>query len=68
MAIQNRRGAYENLDTQSLLPGELAVVLSGDPNAADGKAVYICFAAGDVKRLATYEDMVDAIADAVESA
>lgn len=30
---------------------------SGDPGAEDGRSVYACFAAGDVKRMATYEDM-----------
>lgn len=64
MAIQSRRGAYNKFDPQKLLPGEWAVVISGDPNAADGLAVYMCFKAGTVKRMATYEDMVENIKDA----
>lgn len=63
MALQNRRGIFEKFDPTRLLPGEYAIVLSGDTVAKDGKAVYICFAAGDVKRLATYEDMHDYLLD-----
>lgn len=66
MALQNRRGPYERLDTSKLLPGEYAIVLQNDPFCQDGKAVYICFRAGDTKRLATYEDMVENIDDATE--
>ena len=62
MAIKNRRGPYNKFDPTKLLPGEWAVVLSGDPNASDGLACYMCFGAGVVKRMATYEDMVDNIA------
>lgn len=61
MAIKNRRGPYNKFDPTKLLPGEWAVVLSGDPNASDGLACYMCFGAGVVKRMATYEDMVDNI-------
>ncbi len=64
MAIQGRRGIYMDFDPQKLLPGEWATVTSGDPHAADGRAVYMCFAAGDVKRMATYEDMVENIQEA----
>ena len=66
MAIQMRRGAYVNFNPAKLMPGEWAVVVSGDSNAKDGKAAYICFAAGDVKRVATYEDMGDNVHDAVD--
>lgn len=66
MAIQMRRGAYVNFNPAKLMPGEWAVVVSGDSNAEDGKAAYICFAAGDVKRVATYEDMVDNVHNAVD--
>lgn len=59
MAIQMRRGSHIRFDPSRLVAGEWAVVLSGDPVAKDGKAVYVCFAAGDVKRMATYEDMQD---------
>lgn len=64
MAIQNRRGTYDKFDPQKMLPGEWASVISGDPHASDGRAVYMCFAAGDVKRMATYEDMVENIREA----
>lgn len=65
MAIQMRRGEYKDLNTEKLLPAEWAVVLSGDPKAKDGRAAYLCFKAGDVKRMATYEDMEENIEEAV---
>lgn len=61
MAIQTRRGNYADFDPDKMLPGELATVTSGDPGAKDGRSVYACFAAGDVKRMATYEDMEENI-------
>ena len=36
----------------------------GDPHASDGKAIYQCFSPGNVKRMATYEDMLDQIDEA----
>lgn len=65
MAIQLRRGSYENFDPTKLIAGEGAVVLEGDPNVEDGKALYICFSTGSAKRMATFEDMDD-IAAALE--
>lgn len=59
MAIQNRRGAYANFDPQKMKPGEFAIVQSGDPSIPDGKAVYIATAAGQVKRLASADEMTD---------
>lgn len=64
MAITVRKGIFDKFDKTRLLPGEYAVVLSGDPVARDGRAVYVCFAAGSVKRLATHEDMYDFLLDA----
>jgi hypothetical protein len=64
MAIQMRKGIFDKFDKTRLLPGEYAIVLSGDPVAKDGRAVYICFAAGAVKRLATHEDMYDFLLEA----
>lgn len=61
MAIQNRRGAYNDFDPQKMVPGEWAVVTSGDPNSERGKAVYMAFDVGDVERMATYEDMLENI-------
>ena len=57
MAIQHRRGAYGNFDPSKMRPGEAAVVQSADPVASDGKAMYIAFNAGDVKRLATHDEL-----------
>ena len=64
MAIQSRRGAFGDFDPNKMLPGEWASVLKDDPKAQDGKSVYMCFAAGDVKRMATYEDMKNNIQEA----
>ena len=66
MAIQIRRGDWNDFDPTRLLPGELAAVLTNDPDTNDGKALYICFAAGDVKRLSTYDDMYRQISDIEE--
>ena len=66
MAIQTRRGTYNDFDPEKLLPGEWATVQSDDPASADGKSMYMCFAPGEVKRMATYEDMVQNIDSAVE--
>lgn len=59
MAIQNRRGNYEDLIPEKMLPAEWAIVLSGDPVVTDGKSAFICFSPGVLKRMATYNDMVD---------
>lgn len=66
MAIQTRRGSYDDFDPAKMMPGELATVTSGDPGADDGRSVYACFAAGDVKRMATYEDMQENISQATQ--
>lgn len=60
MAIQNRRGVYADFNPALMLPGEYAVVLSGDPEGTDGYAVYMCYASGIVKRLISDDDL-DAI-------
>lgn len=59
MAIVMRRDEYDEFDPSKLRAGEWAVVLQGEPETKDGKSVYICFSAGNVKRMATYEDMKD---------
>ena len=61
MAIQCRRGPYADFDPTKLLPGEWAVVVSGDPEGKDGRSVFMCFASGYVKRMCTYEDVDDII-------
>lgn len=66
MAIQSRRGSFGDFDPNKMLPGEWASVLKDDPKAQDGKSVYMCFAAGDVKRMATYEDMKENIKEATD--
>ena len=63
MAITMRKGPYDDFDPDKMLPGEWAVVLANDPVVQDGKSVFICFSAGNVKRMATYEDMVQQFGD-----
>ena len=59
MAIQLRRGAYENFDPQKMKPAEVGVVQSGDPTSADGKAVYVAIQPGDAKRMASLDELED---------
>ena len=66
MAIINRKGQFVDFDPSKMLPGEWAVVLDGDSNSKDGKSIYMCFSAGVVKRMATYEDMIDNVNNATE--
>lgn len=59
MAIQLRRGDYEDFDKTKMQGGELAVVTSSDPNTESGCATYVSYASGDeskVKRLVHEED------------
>ncbi len=58
MAIQLRRGAYADYNPNRLKEGEIAVVKSGD-STVDGKAVYIAFAQGVTKRLATADEIAN---------
>lgn len=64
MAIQVRRGSYEDFNPNELLAGELAVVQDGDPASSTGRAIYICFEPGVVKRLVDYDDIGDEIGEA----
>lgn len=48
--IQMRRGRESEMVTSKFLPAEFGI-------ATDTKKAYVAFAAGDVKRLSTYEDM-----------
>ena len=64
MAIQNRRGAYSDFDATKMVAGEFAVVQSGDSTSDDGKSVYIAFTTGNVKKLATTDDVEDIVEDA----
>ena len=66
MAIRNRRGLFRDFDKANMVPGEFAFVLSGDPSASDGAVAYLCFGAGIVKRMASYEDMADFLASVKE--
>lgn len=59
MAIQNRRGNESDFDPNKMLPGEWAT-------ATDTEKVWMCFKTGKVRRMATYEDMVENIGEATE--
>lgn len=54
MAIQNRRGAYANLDKTKLLPGEFAI-------CTDNGKLYYCCSAGNVQEVVTIAGLQDII-------
>lgn len=60
MATQMRRGQQIDFNPDKMLPGEWAVSL-------DRKNIYMCFSPGDVRRMSTYEEMVQNIQDATEA-
>ena len=68
MAIQMRRGVYSKLDPKRMVSGEFAVVQSGDPSYSNGQSAVVCFSPGQVKHLATNEDLATAIANAEPAA
>lgn len=53
MAIQVRRGLKKDFDPYKMLPGEWAVSIDAQ---TQNQIVWMCFAAGVVKRMGTYED------------
>ena len=57
--IQHRRGAAKDFDASKMLPGELAVTTDGS------RKVYAAFAPGDVKELASKEEVEQAITEGV---
>ena len=59
--IQFRRGMYADFDTSKIRPGELVVILGNDPSVPSGKALYIAFAANDVRRLCSIEDILEMV-------
>lgn len=59
MAIQTRRGNESDFDPNRMVPGEWAT-------ATDTEKVWMCFKTGKVRRMATYEDMVENIGEATE--
>lgn len=59
VVLKVRRGSYSDFiaDKQKLSVGEPCAVLSGDPSVPSGKAFYLCFQAGDVRRMVSVEDL-----------
>lgn len=51
MAIQNRRGNFADFDPFKMLPGEFGYIL-------DTEELYYCVAPGNIRRVATKEDIV----------
>ena len=63
MAIQMRRGNKADFDPSKMLPGEWAVAID---NETQNQIVWMCFRAGVVKRMGTYEDFKEQIKEATE--
>lgn len=68
MAIENKRmqqryGTYEEFqeNKRSLLPNEIASVISGDPSSRNGKSLHFSFGSNDVRKIMTEEDAIDLI-------
>lgn len=61
MAIQMRRGNKADFDPSKMLPGEWAVAIDSD---TQNQIVWMCFRAGVVKRMGTYEDFKEQIKEA----
>ncbi len=59
--IQFRRGMYADFDTSKIRPGEPVAILGNDPSIPSGKALYIAFAANDVRRLCSIEDISEMV-------
>lgn len=57
VTFQMRRGDYDDFEKDELSSGEPAAVLRGDPDVPSGKAFYVCFQAGDVRRMVSIEDL-----------
>ena len=60
MAIQVRRGLKKEFDPYKMLPGEWAVSIDAQ---TQNQMVWMCFAAGVVKRMGTYEDFKEQISE-----
>ncbi|NBH99582.1 hypothetical protein D7Y41_32225 [Anaerotruncus sp. 1XD22-93] len=63
MAIQMRRGLKADFDPQKMLPGEWAVSIDSETS---NQIVWMCFRAGIVKRMGTYEDFKAQIEEATD--
>ena len=59
--IQFRRGMYSDFDTSKIRPGEPVAILGNGPSVPSGKALYIAFAANDVRRLCSIEDISEMV-------
>ena len=63
MAFQMRRGLKADFDPQKMLPGEWAVSIDSETS---NQIVWMCFRAGIVKRMGTYEDFKAQIEEATD--
>lgn len=66
MAIQIRSGAYEDYDAEKMVRGELALVISGDPDAEEGRSVKVAFDPDDDETLVLKSENDAALADKVD--
>lgn len=59
MALRFRRGTFAEFVSyfSRLLPGEPALVLSGDPSTQSGKGFYVCVGQGAVERFVTSDEV-----------
>ena len=62
MAIKVRRGLKKDFDPYKMLPGEWAVSIDAQ---TQNQIVWMCFAAGVVKRMGTYEDFMEMIREII---
>ena len=63
MAIRMRRGLIADFDPNKMLPGEWAVAIDPETN---NQIVWMCFAPGVVKRMGTYEELMQKIENETE--
>lgn len=63
MAIQHRQGKKVDFDPYKMLPGEWAVSIDTE---TEKQIVWMCFRAGVVKRMGTYEDFKEQIREATD--
>ncbi len=63
MALRMRQGLKRDFDPRKMLPGEWAVSTDSE---TENQIVWMCFQAGVVKRMGTYEDFRAQIAEATE--
>lgn len=72
MSIDNKRmkqrgGTFGNFNKSQNFDREINIVIGGDPDASDGRSVYVTFEPGNTKRLVTYDNVEDIVAELNEA-